>query len=189
MNNLLYHILPIWPHFLVNTPHVSHYFLCVSSSFWVDMARINDVFHGTIFPTKFTQNVPRIAPLGSTVASAVVQPPLQPSQGPILVGWRLGCFKCALKWDTKAKKTLVWSMDVCSYKSLHEPTDLEERLHKRKPLWRPPIFSTSLLTMERAFKDLESQETSLLMSGSRFLRIVAWRFLRPSQLAASFLCT
>ena len=89
----------------------------------------------------------------------------------------------------KQKKTLVWSMDVCSYKSLHELTDLEERLHKRKPLWRPPIFSTSLLTMERAFKDLESQETSLLMSGSRFLRIVAWRFLRPSQLAASFLCT
>lgn len=44
----------------------------------------------------------------------------------------------------KQKKTLVfWSMDVCSsYKSLKEPTDLEERLHKEESHSEdPPPFS------------------------------------------------
>ena len=160
------------------------------------ISRINAAFHGTIFSPPNSPKMYPESPLDSTVASAVVQPPLQPSQEPI---WRLDEDWDAEKnlpsnWDTKSKKKLFvfWSMDVCSsYKSLKEPTDLEERLHKEESHSEdpPPFSAPHCSPWNGPSRTLSRRKLRYWYLESSFLPSVAWRFLRPSQLAASFLCT
>ena len=118
-----------------NIPHVSNN-LCFSSSFWVDKSQgsmllfMAQFFSHRIHP-KCTQNRLLIQQLRLQSLGLLFSHRKSLSED-----WmKIGMLKKNLpsNWDTKAENnSLVWSMDVCSYKSLKEATDLEERLHKEE---------------------------------------------------------
>ena len=142
MNNFLYHLLPIWNFKKKKRPiswRTSLMFpiICVSalpseSTNLKDQCCFSwhNFFSHRIHP-KCTQNRLLIQQLRLQSLGLLFSHRKSLSED-----WmKIGMLKKNLpsNWDTKAENnSLVWSMDVCSYKSLKEATDLEERLHKEE---------------------------------------------------------